>query len=180
MTIIYIIGKLLTFPGAYVKGFWEHLACRSSKCMIESDGYLRLDEACGHVEHSFPDSKFKSAFIAFAPGTMNFIFGAVMAASGLVPLAMLKVGFADSPVMFIVYILLAYAGISMLCNLFPLVDDALNNWEHLFSKKNGANIVWKILLFIPSAINFAGAYIEKYSVSILLWAAATAALFIFI
>ena len=27
-TVIYLIGKLLTFPGAYLKGFFEHLCGR--------------------------------------------------------------------------------------------------------------------------------------------------------
>lgn len=177
MTIIYIIGKLLTFPGAYLKGFWEQLACRGGKCLIESDGYLRLDEACGHVEHSLPTGKFKAVFIAFAPGTMNFLFGIPMAVGGLAPLLLLKVSFADSPVMFIINLLLAYIGVSMLCNLFPLVEDSLNCRELIYGK-DGANILWKILLFIPCVINTAGAYIERYALNVLAWAAAVAAAFI--
>jgi hypothetical protein len=41
-------------------------------------------------------------------------------------------------------------------------------WDKLYGKNNTANIIWKILLFIPSACMVAGAFIEKYSINILL------------
>lgn len=174
MTVLYIISKFLTFPGAYLHAFLEHVACRSCKCLIESDGYLRFDEACGHVEHTLPDSKGKAAYIALMPGTLGFIGGVLMTAAGLVPLTTLGITAKDSLPMFIIYILLSYVGLSSLCNLFPLVEDALNSWEMIYGK-NGANIFVKIILFIPSVINVAGAFAEKYCVNILLAAAIAAA-----
>lgn len=170
MTILFIISKILTFPGAYLRAFLEHVACRSRKCLIESDGYLRLDEACGHVEHTLPESKGGAAYIALMPGTLGFIGGIIMAAAGFIPLTTLGITTNDSLPMFIIYILLSYVGFSFLCNLFPLVEDALYSWEMIYGK-NGANIFVKIILFIPSVINVAGAFAEKYCLNILLTAA---------
>ena len=38
MTKLYIIGKILTFPGAYIKGFWEQLTCRILGLPVEVPG----------------------------------------------------------------------------------------------------------------------------------------------
>lgn len=75
MTKLYIIGKILTFPGAYIKGFWEQLTCRILGLPVEVPGYLRIDEACGHVEHAFAKKGFASYLMATGPGFMNFITG---------------------------------------------------------------------------------------------------------
>lgn len=34
MTKLYIIGKILTFPGAYIKGFWEQLTCQIGRAHV--------------------------------------------------------------------------------------------------------------------------------------------------
>ena len=47
MTALYIASKILTFPGAYIRGFWEQLTCRILGLPVEIPGYLRIDEACG-------------------------------------------------------------------------------------------------------------------------------------
>ena len=52
MRTVYIITRIITFFGAYLRGFWEHLTCKILALPVEVPGYLRLDEACSHVEHS--------------------------------------------------------------------------------------------------------------------------------
>lgn len=178
MTALYIISKYLTFPGAYLRCFWEQIMCRMCGCGIESDGYMRFDEACGHVDHDFPKGKAKAVCVAMIPGIMNFIFGAVFALSGILPLFILGLDFSASKVMFCIYCVSLYVGVSMLCNIFPLVDDALLCWERVMHPEKGAGIISKILLFIPSAVMIAGAYVEKYCISFVIWAAAVAAAFI--
>ena len=34
-TVIYFIGKVLTFPGAYIKAFFEHLIARAFSIPVE-------------------------------------------------------------------------------------------------------------------------------------------------
>ena len=40
-TVIYLIGKVLTFPGAYIKAFFEHLIA-SSLYIINDDFLLTI------------------------------------------------------------------------------------------------------------------------------------------
>ena len=54
MRIVYIIGKYLTLPGAFLRAFWEQLTCLLLGIPVENTGYLRADEMCGHIEHILP------------------------------------------------------------------------------------------------------------------------------
>ncbi len=176
MTMIYAICKILSFPGTYLRAFLEHLTAKASGCMIESDGYIRFDELSGHIEHTFPLKKGGAVAMALVPGIFHFIFGVFFSVAGLVPLALLKVDF-QHPLMCVIYILFTFLGISMFCNLFPLVDDALFCRERIYGK-DGANIVAKILLFIPVHICVLGAYIERYCVNYIIFAAFLILIFI--
>lgn len=171
MRIIYIISRLLTFPGAYMRCFWEHLTCRLFAIPVESDGYLRIDEACGHIEHAFPESRVRAYFIAAGPGFMNFITGLPMFAAGVTSLYTLGFSAGNGIRAYIFYIALSYVGGSLLCNCFPLVEDALFLWDRLYGSDK-ANLFCRIILFIPTVRTIIGAYIEKYAVSVLLYAAA--------
>jgi len=179
MTILYIIGKMITLPGTYVKTFWEHFVCRLLGIPVETTNYLHYDESLGHVEHEFAKTLPRSFILCWLPGFLNRIFGIVMTVAGSIGIFYLGVEpvnrEADAKTwIFYVYLVLLYMGISLLCNMFPLVDDSLLLWEKLYSGK-GANIFWKIILFIPSVCMLAGAYIERYSINILLALGFTAA-----
>ena len=177
MTVIYVICKILTFPGAYLRGFLEHIVAKICGCYIESDGYLRFDEVSGHTDHSFPRKKGGAVAIAFIPGILHFVFGLFLTAAGIVPLALLKVD-SSHHILFPAYVIVTYIGVSMLCNLFPLVDDALFCKERLYGKEGRANLFVRIIMFVPVLICVAGAYIERYSVNILLIGAFVAFIFI--
>ena len=45
-TVIYFIGKVLTFPGAYIKAFFEHLIARAFSIPVEDTKYLRFTDGC--------------------------------------------------------------------------------------------------------------------------------------
>ncbi|MEI6577839.1 MAG: hypothetical protein WCN92_00065 [Eubacteriales bacterium] len=172
MSIVYIISKIITLPGAYVKTFWEHLMCRLLGLPVETTNYLHYDEALGHVEHEFAKTLPRSFLFCWVPGFINRIFGIVMLFAGSLGIFYLGVGPINLQTgvtswIFYVYLVLLYFGISLLCNIFPLVEDALLLWDKLYGE-NGANIVWKILLFIPSVCMLAGAYIERFGINILL------------
>lgn len=178
MTMLYIASKILTFPGAYLRGFWEQLTCKILGLPVEVPGYLRIDEACGHVEHAMAKKGFASYLIATGPGFMNFMTGLPLFLAGFLNLKYMGMTVYDSPVFFAFYVLIMYAGISMLCNLFPLVEDAMNLFDVVYSQKK-ANIVGRILMFIPSAITYVGAYLEKYCITFILWIAAMILAFVF-
>jgi len=173
MSLVYIIGKMITLPGTYIKTFWEHLMCRILKIPVETENYLHYDISLGHVEHEFAKTLPRSFLLCWIPGVLNKLFGIVMLMAGSLGIFYLGVepinraasGITDW--LFYAYLVLLYLGISLLCNIFPLVEDALLVWEKLYSG-NGAKLIWKILLFIPSACMVAGAYIEQYSINILL------------
>ncbi|MBQ7595095.1 MAG: hypothetical protein IJU45_00350 [Clostridia bacterium] len=215
MKIIYLISKYATFFGALIKGLWEHIFCGIFKIFVEDARYLQPNELCGHVEHSLPQSRAKAFLSIFFPSVINGILAFFLCASGFTGIFILKVSAKHA--MFWVYAVLLYLGISFLCNIFPLVEDAMNNWSLIYSAKlseedkkrnaeikekikarkafekerkklakesgkaykpssnddigvikSQSSIFTKIILFIPSAVLYAGACLEKYAVTFIL------------
>lgn len=181
MTILYLISKYATVFGTLIKGLWEHIVCGILKIFVEDARYLEPTEICGHVEHELSQSRVKAFLICFLPSLLNGILAFFLGGAGFMGLFIL--GVPKTTAVFWIYLVLYYVGISFFCNMFPLVEDAMNNWSRLYHSKsneeieetkeektskksrksNGeTNIVAKILLFIPSAILYAGAYLEKY------------------
>lgn len=178
MRILYVITKFILFPGAYLRGFWEHLTCRILKLMVEPGGYLRPDEACGHVEHSLAKSQFAAYLISTGPGFMNFNMGMFFFLFGFVNIKTLGITFYDGAVLYIVYVIAMYIGISMLNCLFPLTEDILNFWEIAYGKSEDKSIirkaadgVGKVLGFPFALITRAGAFLEKNCIIFILWVA---------
>lgn len=166
INFFYILGKILTFPGAYLKGYWEHLTCRMLKIPVESKGYLNLNETCGHVEQDIAPTVWKKYLAATASGFANAVLGFVMAIGGVVGLYYLGVTPSKSLPMFIFYVATSYLGVSMLCNIAPMVETALFLWEGVYGK-GSKNFVAKILLFIPTVITVVWAYLERYTLTVL-------------
>lgn len=166
MVILYEIIKFLTFPGALLKGFLEHLFCRIYKVPVEYSDYMQRNELCGHVEHLLAEHR-GSFGICFGPHIIMVLLGLVIGFPGAVNLFYLGSFNWLS-------LILLYVGVSFLTNACPLVEDALNMWEELFS--DNSKTVSKIFLAIPAAIMYAGAYVEKVGLSLLTSLACTAAL----
>lgn len=171
MSVIYVISKYLTFIGATLKGFWEHLFCRILGIPVSDARYLQANELCGHVEHDFTKTKAVTFFVNYLPGMMNRLFGYGMVIGGFLGLFFLDAG--TDTIAFWIYIVLYYIGVSLLCNNAPLYEDALNNWDLLYGKDSQTNLVAKIFAFIPSVYFLVSAWIEKNGLSIVLWAAIT-------
>ena len=72
-TINFII-KILTFPGAFLKGFLEQLACRMYEIPIEFSRYFQKNELCGHVEHILAPKQ-GSFGVCFLPHIISLICG---------------------------------------------------------------------------------------------------------
>lgn len=171
MSVIYVISKYLTFIGAILKGFWEHLFCRILGIPVSDARYLQTTELCGHVEHDFTKTKAVTFFVNYLPGMMNRLFGYGMVIGSFLGLFFLDA--AVDTIAFWIYIVLYYVGVSLLCNNAPLYEDALNNWDLLYGKNQNTHIVAKIFTFIPSVYFLVSAWIEKNSLNIAFWAIVT-------
>ena len=157
MVILYEIIKMITFPGALLKGFLEHLFCRIWKVPVEYSDYMQRNELCGHVEHLLAPHKGSFA-ICFGPHIIMALLGCIVAFPGAMNLFYLGTFNWLS-------VILLYVGVSFLTNAFPLVEDALNMWSELVSDESKG--VSKVLLAIPAAVMYCGAYLERYCVSLL-------------
>ncbi|MBQ8228870.1 MAG: hypothetical protein IJZ88_07650 [Clostridia bacterium] len=142
MKILYLISKYITLPGAVVKGLWEHITCGALKVLVEDGRYLQANELCGHVDHELTSSKAKTFLLSFIPTLINGLLAFFLGGAGFMGLFMLKVvppapaeGSASQPIAFWLYIVLFYLGVSFFCNMFPLFEDALNNWGLIYQSK---------------------------------------------
>ena len=179
MRIFYVITKFLLFPGAYLRGFWEQVTCRILHLMVESDGYMRLDEACSHVDHSLPEKQFAAYLMSTGPGFMNFNMGMAFFLFGFLNVKVLGITPYDSLPLFIVYVISMYIGVSLLNCLFPLTEDILKYWDIAWGKskpikKKGRKVtggVRKVIALPFTLITRAGAFLEKNCVIFILWVA---------
>lgn len=178
MTVLYIISKYLTFPGAFLRAFWEHLTCKLFGIPVEDPAYLRANEMCGHIDHALAKKGFAAYTVAILPGLMNFFTGLPLVLTGIINLAIMGVSASDSLAMFIVYIAMTYVGASLMCSLFPDIETVMNLRDVVFTQKK-SNILGRIVAVIPTLIMYAGAYLEKFCVPFILWAAAAIMIFVF-
>ena len=183
MTVWYVITKIFTFPGALTKAFYEQLMCKIFKCPVEDNRYLRTDEMCGHVEHEFIERPVASFMYCFIPGLLNFFFAMFL---GLFPLVnvlylgnysgfvassqILSSAIKDANAVALVDMLLPiifmWLCVSMLNNLFPLLEDAVVMKEQ-YSKLNGFS---KVIFFPGYIVMSIGARLEKYGISFIILA----------
>ncbi len=181
MRILYVIGKFITFPGAFLRGFWEHLTCLLLGLPVEHSGYLRADEMCGHIEHILPKKAGAALISATAPGIMGLITGLPTAVMGLANLRIMGVEFGDSPVLFILYVLMAYVGVSVMCCLHPQFEVAQNLWDITLDKlrsEDKKSVAGGVFMLLPALWTYIGSVLERFSVPFFLWAAVTAVIFL--
>lgn len=177
MRILYIITKYLTFPGAFLRAFWEHFTCKLLGLPVEDPAYLRANEMCGHIDHALAKKGNAAFAVAFIPGLINFLTGFPIFLAGIVNLAVMELGASDSISLFIISIAATYVGASLLCSLFPPIETVMNLWDVVFAEKK-SNIIGRIAAFIPTILMYAGAYIEKYCVSFVIVAVLTILMFV--
>lgn len=160
LNIILILSKILTFPGAMIRGFWEQIYCKTHKVPVENNKYLRLNEMCGHIEHEQMPTKSKTFSYCFFPGIMVFITGLIFFVPSFINLWYLDI--QDQALKTIFYILL-YLAFSMFTNIFPTIEDALYMWDN-YKKRS---LVGKIFFAPASAIMYIGSYAEAYAITFL-------------
>lgn len=66
-TVIYFIGKVLTFPGAYIKAFFEHLIARAFSIPVEDTKYLRFTDAAAMSSMTRSEARRRFSSIASCP-----------------------------------------------------------------------------------------------------------------
>ena len=173
MRIVYVIGKYITFPGAFLRAFWEQLTCLLLGIPVEHSGYLRANEMCGHIEHFLPEKSSAAYVQATAPGVMGLLTGLPMFMLGFVNLRFMGFTFGDSAAMFILYVAMTYVGASIMCCLHPQYEVAVNLWDITLSKfRSGKakSVISGIFTFLPSLFVYIGAVLERFSVPVLVWA----------
>jgi len=128
MKIIYLITKILTYPGAFMKGFWEHVACRVLKLQVTDRRYLRPNEACGHASHAPAMTPAKAFLFSFLPYIAQRILGWIFLGASVAPLLIFNMRGEGNP-MFVMQIAALFLGISIICNSFPQWEDAKRHWR---------------------------------------------------
>lgn len=166
MRIINPIVKILTFPGGFIKGFWEQVVCKIFGIPVENKKYFQFNEMAGHVEHE-PAKGMKRFWLCFIPGWMTFITGIFFAVPAFFNLYFLDV---TTPTLSVVSIMCLYFALSMFTNLFPSMEDALMMWESYKESSKASKII-----FAPgAAIMLIGSYAESFGVTLLTNAALAA------
>lgn len=168
MTALYVITRYLTFPGALIRCFYEHILLRITKTPVEDDRYIRDDEMSSHVEHELIKSPSAAFFTALIPFLLC-VFGAFIMI--LCPLVFRPTSTAGT----VFTGLSLWFSVSLISNCFPSVEDALNLADRIYRK---GNIFQKIIFSPFFAVLFIGAYIERYSVSFIAAMAAVFAVFV--
>lgn len=159
MNGIYVATRIITYFGAQLRAFWEHIVCRVYKIPVEDDRTFKSSELCGHIEHELTNGVSQSFMMCFLPFFMNLFFGLCMLSVG--SLRMFYIGDFKSP---IAYIML-WLGISLIANCSPSFEDALSFKDNLYSSNRK---VLKIILSPFFGVVYACAFLERYSVTFLL------------
>ncbi len=158
MRVLNMIVKILTFPAAFLKGFYEQLVCKCMGCPVESKKIFQSGEMAGHIEHEpFPTAA-KSFWFCFITGFMLFLIGAIFAVPAVINLFYLDVA---SPVLRFFSIFYLYVAIGAFSNMFPSVEDGLMMWEKFKGMKKGA----KVILYPAAAIMYVGSFTETWGVT---------------
>lgn len=163
--VLYLIAKIITFPGTLLKAFLEHCACRMTHTVMENDYYFQSGEMCGHVEHDLAERKGQSFTICFFPFIVNLVLGLTLAWAGSVDLIYLGEFIRLEDINFFAYIFL-YIGICLLTNLFPSTEDFLMFKDFFYGKKS-KNVFLKIILAPLFTVFFIGTKIEKWGLSLI-------------
>lgn len=178
MTVLHLISSFLMLPATLLRAFSEHVLLKWMHIPVEDTAYLQKNELCGHVEHKPVRTLGKSFLLCFLPGLLLLVIGAPMVLFGSVniywfgPFDLLT---GKLSVLFPVDVLLLYLGLGCLCRLFPTYEDALYLYE---TYQDSKSLAAKILLCVPVCVIRAGAFLARFSVSLLLAIAIVVCLFL--
>ncbi len=170
MTAFLWITKLLTFPGAYARCFWEQVVCRIFRIPVEDNRALRQDEMAGHVEHELMPTACSAFAICFVPAFLNAIGAFCLA---VFPLVYLFIYETTDVILTIVTAISYWLACSLYINSYSLIEDAINMMEKIY--KHG-NLFQKIIFAPAAALLYVGSYLERYGITFIACIIATVAL----
>lgn len=172
MTALYELTRLLTFPGAYVRCFWEQIVCRICGIPVEDNRYLRGDELSGHIDHELAPTASSAFAICFVPAFFNAI-GALMLA--VLPVAYVFVYETTDVLLTLLCAVSYWLACSLYINSYSLIEDAKNMMVKIFVE---GNIFQKIIYAPGFVFLYIGSYLERYNVTFLSTLIATVVLVI--
>ena len=158
MSIIYIIVKTLTLPGAMLHSFFEHMSCRASKVLVDDARAIQFNEMLGHIDHELIKRKGPSFDVCFIPFFFNLLLGFFTLCHGATTVIYLG-RYND----WFAWVCL-YLGISILTNLFPQIEDVMMLKENFFI--NNKKKLSKILVAPFYALFLVGARLEKLGLTL--------------
>lgn len=162
MKYIGLFIKWITFPGAFLHAFWEHLICRMYGVPVENNRYMQGAEMSGHVEHDFFPTPTQQFEFCFFPALFNTVLGLLIGIPAAIQLFI--VGTEKWAALFIIML---WLGISLLTNINPLIEDAMFMWEGMYKSDEKPNIVVRILAFPFAALLYLGSYLNTYGLSLI-------------
>lgn len=160
MTLIYVITRIITFPGAFFRKLWELLVCRVCKIAVYDERAFKYSEFCGHTEHELlAENPWKSFFICWFPFTMNLILSTYFLSGSAYQLV--YIGDTGNVLSY----LFLWLGISFAANCAPSFEDMLAFKDSVYGRKN----VFLKIIFAPFfALFCVMSCLEKYSLTFLL------------
>lgn len=159
MTYLYVFTRVITYFGTELRVLWEHIVCRACSIPAEDTRTFKVSEMCGHVEHELA-KKLSSAFsLCFVPFIINFVIGILMLLTGSYRV------FYIGDISFL-GLLFLWLGVSLLANCAPSFEDVLSFKDQLYKKET--SLFAKILLTPHFAVSYAFAYLERFSITLVL------------
>lgn len=172
MTFLYELTRVLTFPGVFVRCFWEQVVCRIYGVPVEDNRYLRGDELCSHVEHELMPTVSGAFAICFVPAFFNAIGAFILA---LMPVAYIFIYETTDLMLTMVCAVSYWMSCSLYINSYSLIEDAKNMADKVFKE---GSLFCKIIYAPAAAILYVGSYLEAYCVTFITVIIATVALLI--
>lgn len=158
MDTLFFITRILTFFGSALRCFWEFIACRLLKLPIEDTRCFKTNEMCSHIEHELTEKTSHAFFLCFLPFIINLLLGTCF-------LVYSSYFIFYAGIVSLTSVLMLIIGISLYSNLFPSIENALSLKDYVFSEDS--SIAVKILLAPFTYLMLAGAFVEKYSITVL-------------
>ncbi len=172
MTLLYELTRILTFPGAFARCFWEQIVCRICGIPVEDNRYLRGDELSSHIDHELAPTASSAFALCFVPAFFNAIGAFALA---VLPIAYLFIYETNNTVLAVICAVSYWLACSLYINSYSLIEDAKNMMDKVYGQ---GNILQKVLYAPAAAMLYIGSYLEAYSVTFIAVTVATVTLFI--
>lgn len=158
MNTLFFITRVLTFFGSVLRCFSEFIVCRLFKLPIEDARCFRTDEMCSHIEHELAEKTSHAFLLCFLPFIINLCLGSCF-------LLYSSYFIFYAGVVSLTDVIMLIIGISLYSNLFPSVENVLSLKDHIYSADS--NTAVKIILAPFTYFMLAGAYLEKFSITVI-------------